>query len=168
MKLQFIKYNVIKILSRMERSNISFHDQVCYRTLIYLCGEYNKPELAVQVLLKMRRAGITMNAVTYGVYHWALMQGDWPTEARIAAIDAWRRLRLRFEACVLWRKMCTSADNSSIMDETPTSFGHNANQHNGSINSTKSENNLSAISLSPSLSSLVHQVRKHALKGDVF
>lgn len=88
----------------MERSNIPFHDQVCYRILIYLCGEYNRPELAVQVLLKMRRMGIQLNAVTYGIYHWALMQGDWPSNARICAIDLWRRVRLRIEVCALFRE----------------------------------------------------------------
>lgn len=88
----------------MERSNIPFHDQVCYRILIYLCGEYNRPELATQVLLKMRRTGIQLNAVTYGIYHWALMQGDWPSNARIRAIDLWRRVRLRIEVCAFFKE----------------------------------------------------------------
>lgn len=88
----------------MERSNIPFHDQVCYRILIYLCGEYNRPELATQVLLKMRRMGIQLNAVTYGIYHWTLMQGDWPSNARIRAFDLWRRVRLRIEVCALFRE----------------------------------------------------------------
>uniref|UniRef100_A0A915DDG4 Pentatricopeptide repeat-containing protein n=1 Tax=Ditylenchus dipsaci TaxID=166011 RepID=A0A915DDG4_9BILA len=71
---------------------------------MYECGEYNRPELATEVLLKMRRMGIQLNAVTYGIYHRALMQGEWPSDARLTAIDAWSRLRMRLQVCTLFRE----------------------------------------------------------------
>jgi hypothetical protein len=49
--------------------------------------------------------GIYPNAVTYGFYHHALMQGEWPSEARLKAIDAWRRVRLRLECCTRFRQL---------------------------------------------------------------
>uniref|UniRef100_A0A915ENP9 Pentatricopeptide repeat-containing protein n=1 Tax=Ditylenchus dipsaci TaxID=166011 RepID=A0A915ENP9_9BILA len=64
------------VLGRMERSDLPIHDQVCYRILMYECGQHNRPELATQVLLKMKRMGMHLNAVTYGIYHRALMQGN--------------------------------------------------------------------------------------------
>src|SRR3954468_20913185 len=88
----------------MEHSNIIFHDQLCYRILIHLCGVYGKPAMAVRVLQKMRRAGLSLNAITYGIYHRALMQGEWPSEARLKAIDAWRQVRLLIEGCAKFRK----------------------------------------------------------------
>ncbi|CAD5226693.1 unnamed protein product [Bursaphelenchus xylophilus] len=86
-----------RILTRMEKSGVIFYDQVAYRTLIRLCGEYKYPALAYDVLKKINRHGINMNAITYGTYHWAVMQGKWPSQTQINAHAAWRRLRLRLE-----------------------------------------------------------------------
>ena len=43
--------------------------QVCYRVLMQLAGQYNKPGLAVQVFSLMKRHGIQPNAITYGNYN---------------------------------------------------------------------------------------------------
>lgn len=43
--------------------------QVCYRSLMQLCGQYGEPVLSVRVLLEMKRAGIVPNTVTYGYYN---------------------------------------------------------------------------------------------------
>ena len=43
--------------------------QVCYRVLMQLAGQYNKPGLAVQVFSLMKRHGVQPNAITYGYYN---------------------------------------------------------------------------------------------------
>ena len=58
----------------MEQSGLPFHDQICYRLLMQLCGEYNHPEMAIIILRKMLRLGIVPNAITYKVYHQALIR----------------------------------------------------------------------------------------------
>lgn len=112
-----IPYRELQILSRMEESNIPFHDQIPYRVVMQLCGQYGKPEMAIQVLRKMRRIGLELNAVTYGIYHKAVMQvcrlfgseiqlflqGDWPSDARLNAISAWERLRVRLDVSAHFR-----------------------------------------------------------------
>lgn len=87
----------------MEQSNIPFNDQVCYRTLIQLCGEYGKPEMAVRILHRMQCLGLEPNAITYSIYHRAIMQGEWPMPAQLNAIDAWKRVRYRIEGCSRFR-----------------------------------------------------------------
>ena len=88
----------------MERSNLLFSDQVCYRTVMHLCGQYGKPELAIRVLKKMLCAKIRPNAVTYGIYHHALVQDGWPSEPRLKAIENWRKIRLYLEVCTHFRE----------------------------------------------------------------
>uniref|UniRef100_A0A0K0DIL7 UDENN domain-containing protein n=1 Tax=Angiostrongylus cantonensis TaxID=6313 RepID=A0A0K0DIL7_ANGCA len=81
------------ILDRMEHTEIFPLDQVCYRILIELCGECGEPSLAVKVLQAMHRAGVEQNAVTYGIYHRAVLHAKWPTPTRQRAIYAWTQLR---------------------------------------------------------------------------
>lgn len=87
----------------MERSRVPVHDQLAYRTLIHLAGAHNRPAMAVRVLARMRRIGLRPNAITYAHYHRALMRGEWPSETRLAAVEAWRRLALRLEVCAAFR-----------------------------------------------------------------
>src|SRR3569623_3642903 len=87
----------------MEQASIPFHDQVCYRTLIQLCGEYGKPHMAMKILQRMQCLGLEPNAITYGIYHRAIMQGEWPTPSQLNAIDAWKRIRFRVEGCSRFR-----------------------------------------------------------------
>ncbi|VDD87018.1 unnamed protein product [Enterobius vermicularis] len=82
------------ILDRMEQSGITPFDQVCYRTVIQLCGEMEQPHLAVQVEQAMHRSGLELNAVTYGIYHEAILKQGWPGGSRSVAIKAWRKLAL--------------------------------------------------------------------------
>jgi pentatricopeptide repeat protein len=58
----------------MEQLGLPFHDQICFRLLIQLCGEYNRPEMAINILRKMLQLGIVPNAITYKIYHQALLQ----------------------------------------------------------------------------------------------
>lgn len=82
------------VLDRMEKTEIFPLDQVCYRILIELCGKYNQPEMAVKVMRAMQRAGLEQNAVTYGIYHRAVMDATWPSPARTKAIRMWNLLKI--------------------------------------------------------------------------
>uniref|UniRef100_A0A1I7TPQ7 PPR_long domain-containing protein n=1 Tax=Caenorhabditis tropicalis TaxID=1561998 RepID=A0A1I7TPQ7_9PELO len=82
------------VLDRMEKTEVFPLDQVCYRILIELCGKYNQPEMAVKVMKSMQRAGLEQNAVTYGIYHRAVMDATWPSAARSKAIQMWNLLKI--------------------------------------------------------------------------
>uniref|UniRef100_A0A914I9T6 C-myc promoter-binding protein n=1 Tax=Globodera rostochiensis TaxID=31243 RepID=A0A914I9T6_GLORO len=101
----------VRVLSRMEQIGVPFHDQVCYRLLMHLCGAYGRPEMAIIILRKMLNIGIIPNAITYKVYHKALIQSDWPSEPRLSAIAAWRRVQLRLEICSRFRLMLPNSSN---------------------------------------------------------
>ncbi|XP_005062514.1 PREDICTED: DENN domain-containing protein 4B, partial [Ficedula albicollis] len=57
------------VLRKMEQHKVVLPDEVCYRILMQLCGQYGEPVLSVRVLLEMKRAGIVPNTVTYGYYN---------------------------------------------------------------------------------------------------
>ncbi|KAI6211821.1 hypothetical protein M3Y96_00475000 [Aphelenchoides besseyi] len=176
-----------RVLARMETSNLAFHDQVCYRVLIHLCGENGRPELAAQVLEKMRRWGVPLNAITYGVYHRAVTRGEWPTTARIRAIRKWTLLRTVLEAMATLRAARSRTPSTvppppvSTPNRTPT---HHAAQATSTptatptttpssgtpnFNSFPRTNSSTPHSISsPSLSSLMSQFRKQTIKGNKF
>ncbi|KIH64554.1 dDENN domain protein [Ancylostoma duodenale] len=108
------------ILDRMEHTEVFPLDQVCYRILIELCGECGEPSLAVKVLQAMHRAGVEQNAVTYGIYHRAVLNAKWPTPARQRAIEAWSQLRLYVHAMVKF-KACIRTDTHSLCPPTTDS-----------------------------------------------
>ncbi|XP_033927224.1 DENN domain-containing protein 4B [Melopsittacus undulatus] len=80
------------VLRRMERHKVVLPDEVCYRVLLQLCGQYGEPVLAVRVMLEMKRAGIVPNAVTYGYYNKAVLESKWPSGAQ-SARRHWAMLR---------------------------------------------------------------------------
>ncbi|NWU49984.1 MYCPP protein, partial [Dromas ardeola] len=57
------------VLQKMHTKKIDPPDEVCYRVLMQLCGQYGQPVLAVRVLFEMQKAGIDPNAITYGYYN---------------------------------------------------------------------------------------------------
>ncbi|PAV58665.1 hypothetical protein WR25_10047 [Diploscapter pachys] len=93
------------VLDRFEMTEIFPLDQVCYRILIELCGQCGEPSLAVKVLQAMHRAGLEQNAVTYGIYHRAVLDAEWPTQARQNAVNLWTKLRLVIYATVVLRRL---------------------------------------------------------------
>ncbi|KAI1301403.1 C-myc promoter-binding protein [Halotydeus destructor] len=82
----------IEVLQRMETVNLHPMDEVCYRVLMLLCGEYGQPALAVKVLFEMKEHGVVPNAITYGYYNKAVLESKWPTGGTTATI-LWSRLR---------------------------------------------------------------------------
>lgn len=59
--------------------------------------------MAMKILQRMQCLGLEPNAITYGIYHRAIMQGEWPTPSQLNAIDAWKRIRFRVEGCSRFR-----------------------------------------------------------------
>ncbi|KAG8575011.1 hypothetical protein GDO81_009411 [Engystomops pustulosus] len=70
------------ILRKMQAKKIDSPDEVCYRVLMQLCGQYGQPVLAVKVLFEMKKAGVQPNAITYGYYNKAVLESVWPSGNR--------------------------------------------------------------------------------------
>ncbi|XP_066252860.1 DENN domain-containing protein Crag isoform X1 [Euwallacea similis] len=67
-------------------------DEVCYRLMMQLCGEHNRPLLAVKLLLLMKKFGIQPNALTYGLYNRCVLEAQWPAHAGSSQV-LWNKLR---------------------------------------------------------------------------
>ncbi|KAM3917907.1 DENN domain-containing protein 4B [Leptodactylus fuscus] len=80
------------VLKQMETKNVVLPDEVCYRILMQLCGQYGEPVLAVRVMLEMRKAGIVPNAITYGYYNKAVLESKWPSSSQSGRLR-WAKLR---------------------------------------------------------------------------
>lgn len=85
-----------EILCKMQTKGVKLPDEVCYRVLMQLCGQYGHPALAVKVLFEMKNQGITPNAVTYGYYNRAVIEGKWPSNS--TSSHMWNKLRNFFAA----------------------------------------------------------------------
>ncbi|XP_012500274.1 PREDICTED: C-myc promoter-binding protein [Propithecus coquereli] len=73
------------VLKKMQSKKMDPPDEVCYRILMQLCGQYDQPVLAVRVLFEMRKAGIDPNAITYGYYN--KVDVDKSGEVRLIELD---------------------------------------------------------------------------------
>lgn len=51
------------------------------------------------------------NAVTYGIYHQAVLKGGWPVDDRIGAVRAWNRLAIVVRAVSLFKMNLYLASN---------------------------------------------------------
>ncbi|XP_029694087.1 DENN domain-containing protein 4B isoform X2 [Takifugu rubripes] len=80
------------VLKHMENRKVVLPDEVCYRILMQLCGQYGQPVLAVRVLLEMKKAGLTPNTITYGYYNKAVLESKWPSTSQGGRLR-WARLR---------------------------------------------------------------------------
>lgn len=80
------------VLKHMETRKVVLPDEVCYRILMQLCGQYGQPVLAVRVLLEMKKAGITPNTITYGYYNKAVLECKWPSTNQGGRLR-WAKLR---------------------------------------------------------------------------
>ncbi|XP_061552933.1 DENN domain-containing protein 4B-like isoform X4 [Phycodurus eques] len=91
------------VLKHMESRKVLLPDEVCYRILMQLCGQYGQPVLAVRVLLEMKKAGITPNTITYGYYNKAVLESKWPSTNRGGRL-LWAKLRNAVLAVALFRR----------------------------------------------------------------
>uniref|UniRef100_A0A8P4KKE6 DENN domain containing 4A n=1 Tax=Dicentrarchus labrax TaxID=13489 RepID=A0A8P4KKE6_DICLA len=80
------------VLRKMQAKKLQPPDEVCYRVLMQLCGQYGQPVLAVRVLFEMKKAGVHPNAITYGYYNKAVLESTWPSSTR-GGYFLWMKLR---------------------------------------------------------------------------
>ncbi|CAN9506669.1 unnamed protein product [Ophioblennius macclurei] len=80
------------VLRKMQAKKLQPPDEVCYRVLMQLCGQYGQPVLAVRVLFEMKKAGVHPNAITYGYYNKAVLESTWPSTTR-GGYFLWMKLR---------------------------------------------------------------------------
>uniref|UniRef100_UPI003AADB7B5 C-myc promoter-binding protein n=1 Tax=Centroberyx gerrardi TaxID=166262 RepID=UPI003AADB7B5 len=80
------------VLRKMQDKKLQAPDEVCYRVLLQLCGQYGQPVLAVRVLFEMKKAGVQPNAITYGYYNKAVLESTWPSTTR-GGYFLWGKLR---------------------------------------------------------------------------
>uniref|UniRef100_A0A3Q3MBW5 DENN domain containing 4A n=1 Tax=Mastacembelus armatus TaxID=205130 RepID=A0A3Q3MBW5_9TELE len=80
------------VLRKMQAKKLQAPDEVCYRVLMQLCGQYGQPVLAVRVLFEMKKAGVQPNAITYGYYNKAVLESTWPSSTR-GGYFLWMKLR---------------------------------------------------------------------------
>uniref|UniRef100_A0A7N8XCS5 DENN/MADD domain containing 4A n=1 Tax=Mastacembelus armatus TaxID=205130 RepID=A0A7N8XCS5_9TELE len=80
------------VLRKMQDKKLQAPDEVCYRVLLQLCGQYSQPVLAVKVLFEMKKAGVQPNAITYGYYNKAVLESTWPSSTR-GGYFLWGKLR---------------------------------------------------------------------------
>ncbi|XP_062848457.1 DENN domain-containing protein 4B-like [Trichomycterus rosablanca] len=85
-------HTAYEVLKHMETRKVVLPDEVCYRILMQLCGQYGQPVLAVRVLLEMKKAGITPNTITYGYYNKAVFESKWPSTNQGGRLR-WAKLR---------------------------------------------------------------------------
>ncbi|VDN04276.1 unnamed protein product [Thelazia callipaeda] len=115
----------LHILDRMEYSGVLPLDQVCYRIVIQLCGDFGHPILAVKVLQAMQRSGMEQNAVTYGIYHQAVLKGGWPVGDQIEAVKAWNRLAIVIRATSLFKMNLSLASRRRSLQPDSSSSAEN-------------------------------------------
>ncbi|KAM6202714.1 C-myc promoter-binding protein isoform 2-T2 [Rhynchocyon petersi] len=80
------------VLKKMQSKKMDPPDEVCYRILMQLCGQYDQPVLAVRVFFEMQKAGIDPNAITYGYYNKAVLESTWPSRSR-SGYFLWTKVR---------------------------------------------------------------------------
>uniref|UniRef100_A0A3B5MZQ5 UDENN domain-containing protein n=1 Tax=Xiphophorus couchianus TaxID=32473 RepID=A0A3B5MZQ5_9TELE len=103
------------VLRHMETRKVVLPDEVCYRILMQLCGQYGQPVLAVRVLLEMKKAGITPNTITYGYYNKAVLECKWPSTNQGGRLR-WAKLRNVLLAVAQFRQPIKRRRKSAMME----------------------------------------------------
>lgn len=103
------------VLKHMETRKVVLPDEVCYRILMQLCGQYGQPVLAVRVLLEMKKAGITPNTITYGYYNKAVLESKWPSTNQGGRL-LWAKLRNVLLAVAQFRQPIKRRQKSGSLD----------------------------------------------------
>jgi hypothetical protein len=140
---------------------LPFHDQICHRILIHQSGECGRPKMAVDVLELMNRSYLQINAITYGIYHKAVMSGKWPNNAAEKAISKWILIRNVLDVTIRLRRYERARraayllrNHKKIVTPPPPTTPPNSKP---AISTP--------ISGSPSITSLVNQLKKQTLKS---
>uniref|UniRef100_A0A8C1ZET4 DENN/MADD domain containing 4A n=1 Tax=Cyprinus carpio TaxID=7962 RepID=A0A8C1ZET4_CYPCA len=102
-----VLHTAYDVLRNMQDKKLQPPDEVCYRVLMQLCGQYGQPVLAVRVLFEMKKAGVQPNAITYGYYNRAVLESTWPSSTR-GGYFLWGKLRNVVRGVVLFKQVWRS------------------------------------------------------------
>ncbi|NXO36333.1 MYCPP protein, partial [Locustella ochotensis] len=114
------------VLQKMHTKKIDPPDEVCYRVLMQLCGQYGQPVLAVRVLFEMQKAGIDPNAITYGYYNKAVLESTWPSSNR-GGYFLWMKIRNVVLGIAQFKKALKKLPASTAHTSTPGGLSDTAN-----------------------------------------
>nr|AGL94524.1 putative DENN domain containing protein 4B-like protein [Oncorhynchus mykiss] len=118
-----------EVLKHMETRKVVLPDEVCYRILMQLCGQYGQPVLAVRVLLEMKKAGITPNTITYAYYNKAVLESKWPSTNQGGRLR-WAKLRNVLMAVAQFRQPVRQWQKSgSVGSRTGQTMDSNQRSH---------------------------------------
>nr|XP_046236912.1 DENN domain-containing protein 4C isoform X2 [Scatophagus argus] len=114
-------YNV---LLKMRVTEVEVLDEVCYRVVMQLCGLWGLPVMAVRVLVEMKKAGVHPNAITYGYYNKAVLEGPWPSRNR-SGLFMWTKLRNVLRGVTQFKHALdqTSSKKGPALSTTAASLG---------------------------------------------
>ncbi|XP_031361572.1 C-myc promoter-binding protein isoform X4 [Lonchura striata] len=114
------------VLQKMHTKKIDPPDEVCYRVLMQLCGQYGQPVLAVRVLFEMQKAGIDPNAITYGYYNKAVLESTWPSSNR-GGYFLWMKIRNVVLGIAQFKKALKKPPASTAHTSVPGGLSDTAN-----------------------------------------
>ncbi|NWR19302.1 MYCPP protein, partial [Emberiza fucata] len=114
------------VLQKMHTKKIDPPDEVCYRVLMQLCGQYGQPVLAVRVLFEMQKAGIDPNAITYGYYNKAVLESTWPSSNR-GGYFLWMKIRNVVLGIAQFKKALKKLPASTAHTSAPGGLSDTAN-----------------------------------------
>ncbi|NWT27233.1 MYCPP protein, partial [Cardinalis cardinalis] len=114
------------VLQKMHTKKIDPPDEVCYRVLMQLCGQYGQPVLAVRVLFEMQKAGIDPNAITYGYYNKAVLESTWPSSNR-GGYFLWMKIRNVVLGIAQFKKALKKLPTSTAHTSVPGGLADTAN-----------------------------------------
>jgi len=105
--------SAFEVLQRMAEQKAQLPDEVCFRVLMQLAGQFGHPALAVKVLFEMKRQNITANAITWGYYHRAVIDGTWTSDHK-SAKELWRKLRNILKSTAAFKRGLKTPDLMSF------------------------------------------------------
>uniref|UniRef100_A0A8B9JXN7 DENN/MADD domain containing 4A n=1 Tax=Astyanax mexicanus TaxID=7994 RepID=A0A8B9JXN7_ASTMX len=124
------------VLRKMQDKKLQPPDEVCYRILMQLCGQYGQPVLAVRVLFEMKKAGVQPNAITYGYYNRAVLESTWPSSTR-GGYFLWGKLRNVVRGVVQFKQsLCSLKKKHSPVSSLYTDASDLDSVSHGSLDST--------------------------------
>uniref|UniRef100_A0A8C4NGW2 DENN/MADD domain containing 4A n=1 Tax=Eptatretus burgeri TaxID=7764 RepID=A0A8C4NGW2_EPTBU len=110
------------VLLRMQKRCFDPLDEVCYRILMQLCGQYGHPILAVRVYFEMKRMNIRPNAITYGYYNKAVLESSWPARTR-GGFFLWTKLRHVLIGVAQFRQVLKQKQASVVVNKLQEAGG---------------------------------------------
>ncbi|KAM4707264.1 DENN domain-containing protein 4C [Discoglossus pictus] len=107
------------VLVKMRKTDVDPLDEVCYRTVMQLCGLWENPALAVRVLFEMKnRANIVPNAITYGYYNKVVLLSPWPSSNRSGNF-LWTKVRNVILGLAQFRRPMKKSSKSTSAASVP-------------------------------------------------